>query len=132
MEYKKIKWFRYKETNYYVSKCGKLLTTNWKGSGKNAIMKPASDKKGYMKTVFVINGKNKPVRVHRIIAEVLIPNPDNKPIVNHINFNKSDNSVENLEWVTYKENTQHAIQAGRFYYNAGWNKGKTFKNNTYV
>ena len=52
--------------------------------------------------------------VHRLVAELFIPNPNNLPIVNHKNFVRSDNRVSNLEWVTAKENVDHAIKDGRF------------------
>jgi len=52
-------------------------------------------------------------RVHRLVAEVFIPNPDNKPFVNHKNLNKKDNNVDNLEWVTASENSIHAQSNGK-------------------
>jgi hypothetical protein len=60
--------------------------------------------------VFYEDGSSKRHFVHRIIAEAFIENQDQKPCVNHINGKKDDNRVENLEWVTYSENTQHAIR----------------------
>lgn len=56
--------------------------------------------------------KKKCFRVHKAVAETFIPNPDDKPVVNHKDGNKQNNVVSNLEWTTFKENTRHALNAG--------------------
>jgi HNH endonuclease len=72
-----------------------------------------SSSNGYI-TVRGLNGKI--WLLHRIIAECFVPNPDNKPIVNHIDGNKGNPRADNLEWVTNQENCLHAYRTGLNYY----------------
>lgn len=71
--------------------------------------------KGYLRVGLSIDNKRRKYLVHRLVAEAFIPNPENKPFVNHINAIKNDNRIENLEWCTAKENTAHAINNGLSY-----------------
>lgn len=87
---------------YKVSNTGKIINSNGK------IIKQFKDHKGYLITQLSNNKKKKTVRVHRIVAYAFIPNPENKPQINHINCNKEDNRIENLEWCTNEENKAHA------------------------
>ena len=59
-----------------------------------------------------VNIDNKKYSLHRLVAETFIDNPDNKPCINHIDGNKLNNNVKNLEWCTNKENVQHAFRTG--------------------
>lgn len=72
-------------------------------------LKIVKDKDGYgLVTLHLPNGKQKVPRVHRLVARAWIQNVDNKPIVNHINEDKLDNRVANLEWATALENNRHS------------------------
>lgn len=67
----------------------------------------------YFVSVSLGDRNHKPTwRVHKAVAETFIPNPNNLPIVNHIDGNKLNNSVDNLEWCTYKDNVKHALDNG--------------------
>ena len=77
------------------------------------IMKTHNDKDGYQcLRMTVEKGKAVTVKAHRLIAQTFLPNPENKPFVNHKNGNKKDNAISNLEWCTVKENNNHARQTG--------------------
>ena len=103
-------------TMYIVSSTGIIKN---KFTGKE--IKPHLHYKGYwtISLQFGGNGKNITTFVHRVVAQAFIPNPENKPQVNHINGNKFCNWYENLEWCTCSENIQHAVKEGLFYAGMG-------------
>lgn len=73
------------------------------------------DNVGYKQVVLYLNNKRKYMRIHRLVALAYIPNPDNLPQVNHIDGNKLNNNIGNLEWSTNKDNTQHGYDNGLYY-----------------
>lgn len=89
---------------YSVSNYGDV-----KNNRTGRLMKQRKTEKGYLRVGLTTNGKPKCMRVHRLVAQAFIPNPENKPEVNHIDFNKKNNCVNNLEWVTGKENAKHSL-----------------------
>ena len=111
---------------YFVSNLGRVKSVdhycpNRIGSGKQTgrVLKPAKSKKGYLRVSLSKNKIKFNTSVHRLIALSFIPNPDNKPQVNHINGIKDDNRIENLEWCTNRENIIHAIKSNLSNFNYG-------------
>lgn len=92
--------------NYQVSNEGRVRNKNTK-----KILKPFQNEFGYLMVCLRNNGKQKTIRVSRLVAEAFIPNPENKPEVNHLN-GKTDNRAESLEWSTRSENMLHAFKTG--------------------
>lgn len=77
---------------------------------KGKVLKPHQNYNGYLWVSFCTNDIRKKKKIHRLVAQCFIPNPDGKPQVNHIDGDKHNNHVDNLEWVTPKENAHHAIE----------------------
>lgn len=92
---------------YEVSNTGLLRNKN-----TGHILTPQEDKKGYMRVRLSLHDKKATAKVHRLVAMAFIPNPENKPQVNHMDTNKHNNRVDNLEWATNGENQIHAYKHG--------------------
>lgn len=95
---------------YQVSNLGRVKSFAVYKQGK--ILRPIRTHKGYLTVVLSKDKKEKRKRIHRLVAEEFIPNPKHKEQVNHINGNKTDNRINNLEWVTCQENVKHAWNTG--------------------
>lgn len=107
------------ENLYQVSNLGRIKSLPKKVSNGNGtfitqekILKPYLDKSGYHTVNLYLNKKKKLHKIHRLVGIAFIDNPDNKPAINHKNSIRTDNRVENLEWVTFSENNQHAFDFG--------------------
>lgn len=111
--------------NYQVSNLGNILSLNYNRTGKPKLLKLSYNKQGYLVVKLCKNRKGKTFRVNRLVAETFLPNPDNKPQVNHKDEDKTNNFVflnkdgsvdkekSNLEWSTPKDNCNHGTRNER-------------------
>lgn len=112
--------------NYEVSTEGEVRNKN---TGR--VLKQWLNENGYFQVVLCLNGKKTVKRVHRLVAEAFIPNPDNNPQVNHIDEDKTDNLVENLNWMTAKENSNYGTSTQRQAENISKPIIAIYRDNTY-
>ena len=110
---------------YKVSNFGRILSLNYRNTGKADLMTPVERKDGYSQVELSKNGKTKKCLVHRLVAQTFIPNPDNLPEVNHKDEDKTNNFVflnedgtvdeekSNLEWKTHRGNINHGTRNER-------------------
>ena len=104
------------EQYYLISNVGRVKTIK-----TGLIRKPQIHKDGYLCLIFCVNNIRHIKYIHRLIAEVFIDNPLNLCEVNHIDGNKQNNNVSNLEWCTHHENVIHAHKTGLVKYRKGEN-----------
>lgn len=95
------------ESKYKITNDGRIYS-EYLGD----FLKPFYSRGGYVRVKLNYGNRSKKFMMHRLVAMAFIPNPDNKPVVDHINRNRADNRVENLQWVTTQENCQLAVERG--------------------
>lgn len=112
---------RYPE-RYQVSSLGRVRSKSYLKVGRNEyrefsfitkprILQPFKNEQGYLQMRLQVDGYKFTERVHRMVAETFIPNPEGKETVNHINSIRDDNIISNLEWSTQQENVQHSYDS---------------------
>lgn len=95
-------------SRYFISSFGRVKNEHLQ------TMRPYVNHKGYLKIQLVDdNGVRQKVRIHRLVASAFLPNAEGLPEVNHLNFDKADNRVENLQWVTGEQNRMHYLEHKR-------------------
>lgn len=93
-----------KDFNYFITTCGKVFNS------KGLEIKQQRNRDGYWTVNLRRDGKYFHLRVNRLVAQTFIPNPKNLPVVNHIDHDRGNNNVSNLEWVTHSENQNKSIE----------------------
>ena len=99
--------------NFKVSNLGRVMNLNYRGTGKAKLAKPFDNGHGYLQVHLSKNKKTYNFLIHRLVAETFIPNPNNLPEINHIDEDKTNNRVDNLEWKSHKGNCNHGTRTER-------------------
>jgi hypothetical protein len=97
---------------YKVSNLGRVKSLMRVKYVREKILKPVINNNGYLRIFICGKPKNRNCAIHRLVAKAFIPNPENKPQVNHKDGDKSNNKIENLEWCNGSENVCHAFENG--------------------
>lgn len=92
---------------YQVSNLGRVKSTQYFHGTNERILKPISTHNGYFRVHLRKDGKLKTFKIHRLVAEAFIPNPDNLPQINHKDEDKTNNRVDNLEWCSARYNCNY-------------------------
>lgn len=95
------------EGQYMVSSWGRVKSFNYFNTKKEHLLTPHKNQNGYLSAQLCKKGKTKLILIHRLVALAFIPNPDNLPVINHKDENKTNNRMDNLEWCTYSHNSKH-------------------------
>lgn len=106
---------------YEISNFGRVK------NNKNRILKIGTHRDGYKQVCLRKNKKSYTRKIHRLVAIAFIPNPENKPVVNHIDEDRTNNQVENLEWMTVKENNLYGNHMNNIFKSQGY-KNRNIEN----
>ena len=108
--------------NYLIYDDGRVYSKYY-----NRFLKPSKTSEGYYEVRLFKNKKSKHFTIHKLLGLHFIPNPDNKPCIDHINRKRTDNRLENLRWVTHSQNNSNVIRPNR----SNMRYIRTTKSNTY-
>jgi len=133
MEHESYKDINGHEGYYKISEGGNVRTVDHiviRSNGRphhvrERILRPRTCAGGYLNVALLKDGHRSQHRIHRLVANAFIPNPDNKPEVNHEDFDVSNNCVSNLSWCTSSDNRMHTVRHGRHYRTNGSNSGRS-------
>lgn len=102
--------------NYKISNMGEIYSVRYK-----RLLNPSMDKNGYLVVTLMFNKKRKTFFVHRLVAKTFLENPNNLPTVNHKDENKQNNRVDNLEYMTFKDNVRYSQSKKVYQYDLNYN-----------